>query len=244
VSLDRLVARQAGVVTLRQAVGCGLSAATVQRRAREGSWERLYPAVYLVGDESAVSGPAAAYWHGLLERAPDEIEVTDPRRFARGARPGVRVRRRDLFNADLMGMATADRADSAAERLLVRIVREAGLSGWVLGHPFGSWRTDLAFPQQKAHPGPDMATSRSCTVDRTLSCYASRQWRTDELVDDQRGLAVERRGMRVGALVRVRGGASALASLSRSRAPVAIWRKGTRTVVSGTGSLLTTGMSL
>jgi very-short-patch-repair endonuclease len=227
VSLDHLVARQAGIVTLRQAVSCGLSAATVQRRAREGSWERLYPAVYLVGghrltdearvraaalwagDASAVSGPAAAYWHGLLDGAPDEIEVTVPRRCAPGARPGVRVRRRDLQSADLTGVrdlwltappltvletavalpdgstfldralqrrvrfptvyrafcrnmgrrgssaaarllvAAADRADSAAERLLVRIVRDAGLSGWVLGHPFGPWRIDLAFPRQK-----------------------------------------------------------------------------------------------
>ena len=75
-----------------------MSAATVQRRVREGSWERLHPAVYLVGghrltaearvraawlwagEDAAVSGPAAAFWHGLLDRAPDEIEVTVPRR--------------------------------------------------------------------------------------------------------------------------------------------------------------------
>jgi hypothetical protein len=88
-SLDRLLAQQAGVVTLEQAVRCGVSAATVQRRARQGSWERLHPAVYLVGGhrftdevriraavlwagkDAALSGPAAAYWHGLLDRAPD-----------------------------------------------------------------------------------------------------------------------------------------------------------------------------
>ena len=39
--------------------------------------------------------------------------------------------------------------DSAAERLLVRLLRDAGIGGWVLGHPFGPWRIDLAFPQQK-----------------------------------------------------------------------------------------------
>ena len=48
VSLDHLVRRQGGVLALRQAVALGMSAATVQRRAREGSWQRLYPAVYLL----------------------------------------------------------------------------------------------------------------------------------------------------------------------------------------------------
>ena len=46
-------------------------------------------------------------------------------------------------------VAAADRADSAAERLLVRILRDAGITGWVLGHPFGPWRIDLAFPREK-----------------------------------------------------------------------------------------------
>ena len=45
--------------------------------------------------------------------------------------------------------ASADRADSEAERLLVRILREGGVTGWELGHPFGPWRIDLAFPAQK-----------------------------------------------------------------------------------------------
>jgi very-short-patch-repair endonuclease len=46
-------------------------------------------------------------------------------------------------------VAAADRADSAAERLLVRILRDGGIGGWVLGHPFGPWRIDLAFPARK-----------------------------------------------------------------------------------------------
>ena len=45
--------------------------------------------------------------------------------------------------------AAADRADSAAERLLVRILREGGVTGWVLAYPFGPWRIDLAFPACK-----------------------------------------------------------------------------------------------
>ena len=231
-SLDHLVRRQAGVVTLRQAVELGTSRQTVQRRAQEGAWERLHPGVYLVGghrftdevrvraawlwassscreDAAAVSGPAAAYWHGLLERAPAEIELTVPHSRKPRAQPGLVIRRRDLHHVDLVGrrhvwltavpltiletavalpdgssfldralqrhvrfptayrafcrnmgrtgssaagrllVAAADRADSAAERLLVRILRDAGITGWVLGHPFGPWRIDLAFPREK-----------------------------------------------------------------------------------------------
>jgi very-short-patch-repair endonuclease len=224
VSFDHLVSRQGGVVSLRQAVARGVSAATVQRRAREGGWQRLYPAVYLVGghrltdevrvraawlwagEQTAVSGAAAAYWHGLLERAPEVIEITVPRAGKPRPQPGVRVRRRDLASVDLIGTrdiwltavpltaletavalpqgsafldralqrhvrfpalyrafcrnmgahgssaagrliaAAADRADSAAERLLVRLLRDAGVTGWVLGHPFGPYHIDLAFP--------------------------------------------------------------------------------------------------
>jgi very-short-patch-repair endonuclease len=227
VSLDDLVRRQGGVLALRQAVACGMSAATVQRRAREGSWRRLYPAVYLLaghrltdevrvraaslwaGEGAVVSGAAAAYWHGMLDRPPRTVELTIPRRSSPRCPTGVRVRRRDLASIDVVGnrdlwltagpltaletavalpdgsvfldralqrhvrfppvyrafcrnigrhgstaagrllVAAADRADFAAERLLVRLLRDAGIGGWVLGHPFGPWRIDLAFPQQK-----------------------------------------------------------------------------------------------
>ena len=227
VSLEHLLRRQGGVIALRQAVAQGLSAQTVQRRAREAGWQRLHPAVYLVGghrltdeawvraawlwagEEATVSGAAAAYWHGMLDRAPLEIELTVGRRCKPRARPGIRVRRRDLLSADVvtardlrltaapltaletastltdgstfldralqrhvrfpavhraycrnMGhhgsstaarllVAAADRADSAAERLLVRLLRDHLITGWVLGHPFGPWRIDLAFPAQR-----------------------------------------------------------------------------------------------
>ena len=77
-SLDHLLRRQGGVVTLAQAVELGTAKQTVHNRARDGSWERLHPGVYLVGGhrltdevrvraawlwaggEAAVSGPAAA----------------------------------------------------------------------------------------------------------------------------------------------------------------------------------------
>src|SRR5690348_12675938 len=118
VSLERLLERQAGVVTLRQAMGCGMSADTVRRRARDGRWTRLHPSVYLVGGhrltgearlwaawlwagpQSTVSGPAAAFHHGMLSRAPDLVDVTLP--AARHRRPGAGVcwHRHDLLPVD------------------------------------------------------------------------------------------------------------------------------------------------
>lgn len=59
------------------------------------------------------------------------------------------VGRKGWGRAGHLLVAAADRADSAAERLLVTILRDAGVTGWVLGHPFGPWRIDLAFPRQK-----------------------------------------------------------------------------------------------
>lgn len=226
--MERVLVRQAGVVTLAQARACGISADTVRRRVRAGAWRELHPCVYLVGghrltDEArvraasmwaraaraVVTGPAAAYWHGMLDRAPAAVELTVPRTAHRKARPGIALRRRDLRPDDVVerrevtvadaplaaletalvvprgsvfldralqrhvrfpavyrcycrnigrhgpaGMhrllvAAADRADSAAERLLVALLREAGIGGWVLGYPFGPYRIDLAFPVER-----------------------------------------------------------------------------------------------
>jgi very-short-patch-repair endonuclease len=226
VSFERLVARQAGVVTLAQAVAAGMSPATVQRRVRQGRWIRLHPGISLVGghrrtDEariraawlwggpySVITGPAAAYWHHMLDHAPATVELSVPAHTSPRPQPGIHLRRRDLFDSDVrerdgirvaaapfaaletavalpdgstfldralqqhvrfpalyrsfcrnMGrtgastagrllVAAADRADSAAERLLVDLLQEAGIDGWVLGHPLGPYRIDLAFPAQ------------------------------------------------------------------------------------------------
>jgi len=224
VSLTELLVRQAGVLTLGQAVETGMSDSTVRRWVRQGAWQRLYPRVYLVGghrltdearvraawfwagEKGTITGPAAAFWHGMCERAPDVVEVTVPRQQHRRPQPGLTLRRRDLpwqdridirhiwladrplaaletavalpdgstfldralqrhvrfpalYRAYCRGLgrpgssaagrlitAAADRADSAAERLLVRLLRGAGITGWTLGYPFGPYRIDLAFP--------------------------------------------------------------------------------------------------
>ena len=111
------------MLTLQQAVELGVSRQTVARRARAGGRRRLHPGVYLVGghrltdearvraawlwggDDSVVSGPAAAYRHGLLGRAPPQIGLTVPGRCKPRGRPGVRVARRDLVPTDVWGTA-------------------------------------------------------------------------------------------------------------------------------------------
>lgn len=222
--LAPLLVRQDGLVTLAQAVEAGVSARTVQRRVRCGGWERVLPRVFLVaghphtdstrvraaalwvGAPGAVSGPAAAWWHGMLPAAPEIVELTVPRADCPRPRSQVRLRRRALPPVDLVRLrglwltdkpltaletaaavadgsvfldralqrhvsftrvyraycrnlgahgsaragtllvAAADRADSAAERCAVAILKAAGITGWVLGHPFGRFVIDIAFP--------------------------------------------------------------------------------------------------
>ncbi|WP_161631648.1 type IV toxin-antitoxin system AbiEi family antitoxin domain-containing protein [Pseudonocardia asaccharolytica] len=75
--LEHLVERQAGVLTLAQALACGMSADTVQRRVRDGLWTRLHPRAHLVGghrltDEARVW--AAWLWTGVLpQRRPRRV---------------------------------------------------------------------------------------------------------------------------------------------------------------------------
>jgi very-short-patch-repair endonuclease len=224
-ALLALLARQDGLITAAQATECGLSERSLQRRAEDEGWRRVAPRVFLAaghrltdrvrvraaglwaGDRGVISGPAAAWWHGMLAISPARIEVTVPRRLGLRGYSGVRIRRRDLPAADKIlsngiwctaapltalesaitlpggsafldralqnhvrfedlyqaycrnmgarGAAriaalltgAADRADSAAERLLISLLRDAGLTGWERGRPFERWTIDIAFPE-------------------------------------------------------------------------------------------------
>jgi len=65
---------------------------------------RLRAAALWGAPRAAVSGLAAAWWHGLVECCPAVIELTLPRDRRPRAQPGIRVRRRDLHLADLVSI--------------------------------------------------------------------------------------------------------------------------------------------
>jgi very-short-patch-repair endonuclease len=57
--------------------------------------------------------------------------------------------RRGSPAASALLTAAADRAASQAERRLVRLLREHGITGWRLGYRYGSFLVDLAFPAER-----------------------------------------------------------------------------------------------
>jgi hypothetical protein len=118
VQLTTVLLRQAGVLSLAQARACGLSDDAVRRRVAAGAWTQVHARVFLVaghprtdsarvwaaslwsGHSGVLSGPAAAYVHGMLPRAPRELQVTVPRATRRRPAQGTALRRRDLDSAD------------------------------------------------------------------------------------------------------------------------------------------------
>jgi very-short-patch-repair endonuclease len=225
--LDELVRQNDGVITLAQAIRCGLSEHAVIRRQRSGHWRRCGPGVYFVEDRpftdaariraavwsygvrATASGLAAAWWHGLSKYAPQFVEVTVPRSSNGRRRRGTKLRRRDLDPKDIVerkGLrvtalsltvveaaarrgggaklmdsalqrhvelpqlwrahlrnkgrhgspaarrllkAASDGARSEAERLLVKLLRDNGITGWKANYPVGGYKVDVGFPKQK-----------------------------------------------------------------------------------------------
>lgn len=225
---DEHLRRQAGVISLGQALAARLSRSAVRRRVTSGRWLVLHPRVYLAaghprtdevrlraavlwaGDGAVAHGVSAAWWHELHPRLPRVVEVTVPRGRRPRRRPGVAVRQRDVDPLDLseyrdlpvtgialtaieaavalerdgavlldralqervtfrmvceahhrnlgrqgsaaastLLVAAADRAASQAERLLVRLLHDAGITGWVLGREWEGYVIDVAFPRQR-----------------------------------------------------------------------------------------------
>jgi hypothetical protein len=115
-SLDLLIARQAGVISRDQALRAGLSAAAVDHLLRTRRWRPLHPCVYRVpghgpedearvraallwaGAGAVLCGVTAAWWLGLRAVPPPTLRLSAPVR--RPPRTGVAVHRRALAAQD------------------------------------------------------------------------------------------------------------------------------------------------
>jgi hypothetical protein len=148
-----LASVQAGVASREQAIDCGLSRASLQRLVASGWWTIIARGVYqtspaatswdglawaglLVGGDHARLGPrASAHLHGLLEIAPNPLDVLVPHdRSCRAAGPWVFVRERSgVRSPRTMGApprlsvedTVLDLAGSCSEPELVSLVTRA-----------------------------------------------------------------------------------------------------------------------
>lgn len=112
VSLTKLLSRQHGVVSLRQAEGLGLPFSAIRHRIRPGGpWQRIFPGVYLTvsgtatfdqldmaallyaGQGSAITGLAALRRWGVQAAAAREVDVLVPAQCCRASRDYVRIHR-------------------------------------------------------------------------------------------------------------------------------------------------------
>lgn len=117
-SLDTVLAEQAGVISRDQALAVGISRDSIDHRVRARRWKPLHPCVYLAaghpfddevrvraavlwaGDGAILSGRAAAWWCDLAAEPPPSVAVTVPRLRRLRSRTGVDVRRRDIPHPD------------------------------------------------------------------------------------------------------------------------------------------------
>jgi hypothetical protein len=123
-SVEHLLDAQAGLLTREQALAAGGAAEGIVERVRTRRWRPLHPRGYLVraaspgplvearaallraGAGAVLSGPVAAWWHGLLAgtaEPPAVHDVTVPPPAGRRARPraGLRVHCRELAPVDV-----------------------------------------------------------------------------------------------------------------------------------------------
>ena len=111
-----IAARQHGVLSLPQLLGCGLTASGVRKRVAAGTLFRIHRGVYALGRPdltargrwmaavlacgpgAVLSHTAAAALHGIRSTAASRIDVTVPRPYL-PTRPGLRVHRRTELTA-------------------------------------------------------------------------------------------------------------------------------------------------
>jgi very-short-patch-repair endonuclease len=187
-SIDSVLARQAGVISRRQALVAGLSADAIDRRLRTRRWRPLHPCVYLAsghraddevklrsallwaGESAVLSGVAAAWWHGMAERAPASVGITVGRHRRPRPRPGVAVRRRTLAADDLVlhrGLAVTAPPLTALEAA----VEMGGPGSLLLDRALQRW---VRFPAVYAAYCRNLGSHGSAAAGRMLVAAADR----------------------------------------------------------------------
>lgn len=117
--MDTVLRLQDGIIRRDQAMAAGLPESTLSSRVRRRSWIRVLPGVYAVdvdpttptariratalwaGDDSAITGAAAAWWWELTDAPAELIEVLVPGRRRMSAVDGVRVIRADVDEREI-----------------------------------------------------------------------------------------------------------------------------------------------
>ncbi|MGH3928643.1 MAG: DUF559 domain-containing protein, partial [Pseudonocardiaceae bacterium] len=135
---------------------------TVPQRRRPGPRpgvvvrRRDLPAADLVGVRDLwVTDLALTVLEAALTLGPEGAALLDRALQQRIRFPAVyrahcrNLGRRGSAHASRLLSAAADGAASQAERLLIRLLRAAGITGWVLNYPVGDYLLDLAFPVQR-----------------------------------------------------------------------------------------------
>lgn len=114
-----MIAAHDGVFGTTQLRACGITADGVRHRVSKGEWVRVVRGVFRVADRlvdarmtmrmavlqagpgAALASGAAAWWHGLIDAAPDTATVIAPRGRHGDPIEGAKVWHRTLDNRDL-----------------------------------------------------------------------------------------------------------------------------------------------
>lgn len=171
-TVDSLLARQAGVVSREQALHEGLAPGAIDHLVRRRLWTSLHPRVYLAaghrpgdeavvraavlwgGEDAVLSGRAAAWWHGMVDRPPAAVGVTVPPHRRPRDRPTVDVRRRALHPEDV----TTVRGLRVTARALTVLETAVDLGGGFLDHALQrSTRFPAVHAAHGRNPGPARA---------------------------------------------------------------------------------------
>ncbi len=187
-SLETLLAGQAGVIAREQALAAGLSRDAIDSMVRTRHWRPLHPRVYLAdgyppGDEARVraavlwagpdavlAGLGAAWWHGMIAAPPPALTVDVGRRRHPRGRPGVSVRRRRLDAVDVTvrrGLAVT----GAPRTVLDAAVQLGDRGGPLLDRALRRW---VPFPDLYAAYCRQLGAPGSASAHRLLVAAADR----------------------------------------------------------------------